>query len=42
LNDAAKANLEIVPASGEEIEQAIQNLFQTPPSVVAKLRDILK
>lgn len=42
LNDAAKANLEIVPASGEEIEQAIQKLFQTPPSVVAKLRDILQ
>ena len=42
LNDAAKANLEIAPASGEEIEQAIQNLFKTPPAVVAKLKDILK
>ena len=42
LNDAAKANLEIVPASGEEIEKAIQQLFQTPPAVVAKLKEILK
>lgn len=42
LNDAAKANLEIVPASGEEIEKSIQQLFQTPPAVVAKLKEILK
>lgn len=42
LNDAAKASLEIVPASGEDIEEAIQKLFQTPPSVVAKLGDLLK
>jgi tripartite-type tricarboxylate transporter receptor subunit TctC len=42
LNDAGKANLEIAPASGEEIEQSIQNLFKTPPAVVAKLREVLK
>src|SRR5262245_56983098 len=42
LNDAGKANLEIAPASGEEIEQSIQNLFKTPPAVVAKLKEILK
>ncbi|HEX2930526.1 MAG TPA: tripartite tricarboxylate transporter substrate-binding protein [Candidatus Binatia bacterium] len=42
LNDAAKANLEIAPASGEEIEQSIQNLFKTPPAVVAKLKEVLK
>jgi tripartite-type tricarboxylate transporter receptor subunit TctC len=42
LNDAAKANLEIAPASGEEIEQLIQNLFKTPPAVVAKLKEVLK
>lgn len=42
LNDAKKANLEIAPASGEEIEQAIQKLFKTPPSVVAKLKEVLK
>src|SRR5258706_919890 len=38
LNDAAKANLEIAPESGEEIEQLIQNMFKTPPTVVAKLK----
>ena len=42
LNDAAKANLEVAPASGEEIEQSIQKLFKTPPVVVAKLKEVLK
>ena len=26
----------------EEIEQSIQNLFKTPPAVVAKLKEVLK
>jgi tripartite-type tricarboxylate transporter receptor subunit TctC len=42
LNDAGKANLEIAPASGEEIEQLIQTLFKTPPAVVAMLKEVLK
>ncbi len=42
LNDAAKANLEIAPVSGEETEQLIQNLFKTPAAVVAKLKEVLK
>ena len=42
LSDAGKANLEIAPASGEEIEQSIQNMFKTPPAVVAKLKEVLK
>lgn len=42
LNDAGKANLEIAPASGEAIEKAIQQLFRTPPPVVAKLKEILQ
>lgn len=42
LADAAKANLEIVPASGEEIEQLIQKMFKTDPGLVAKLKEILK
>ena len=42
LNDAGKANLEIAPASGDEIEQSIQNMFKTPPAVIAKLKEILK
>ena len=42
LNDAGKANLEVAPASGEEIEQSIQKLFKTPSPVVAKLKEVLK
>jgi len=42
LSDSGKANLEIAPASGEEIEQAIHKLFKTPPAVVAKLKEVLK
>lgn len=41
LADANKANLEIVPAPGEEIEQLIHNLFKTRPAVVAKLKEVL-
>ena len=42
LSDAGKANLEIAPASGEEIEQNIRQLFKTDPKVVAKLKETLK
>ena len=42
LADAGRANLEIAPASGEEIEKAIDSLFKTPPAVVAKLKEALK
>ena len=42
LNDARKANLEIAPASGEEIEQSIRDLFKTDPKVVAKLKETIK
>ena len=42
LNDATKANLEIAPATGEEIERNIQHMFKTDSSLVAKLKEILK
>jgi len=42
LSEAGKANLEIAPASGEDIEQAIEKLFKTPPAVVAKLKEVLR
>lgn len=42
LSDANKANLEIAPASGEEIAQAIEKMFKTPAAVVAKLKEVLK
>ncbi len=42
LKDAAKANLEIVPASGEDIARLIEQMFKTPPAVVTKLKDVLR
>ena len=42
LNDAGKANLEIAPFSGEEVERNIETLFKTPPAVVAKLKEVIK
>jgi tripartite-type tricarboxylate transporter receptor subunit TctC len=42
LAEAKKANLEIAPASGEEIEESIRALFSTDPKVVAKLKELLK
>jgi tripartite-type tricarboxylate transporter receptor subunit TctC len=42
LADAAKANLEIVPAAGEEIAQLIEQMFKAPPAVIAKLKEVLK
>ena len=42
LNDANRANLEIAPASGEGVAQAIEKMFKTPPAVVAKLKETLK
>jgi tripartite-type tricarboxylate transporter receptor subunit TctC len=42
LAEAAKANLEIAPESGEEVEQAIQKMFKTPAPIVAKLKESLK
>ena len=42
LDDAVKANLEIAPFSGEEVERNIETLFKTPPAVVAKLKEVIK
>ena len=42
LKDAAKANLEIVPASGEDIARLIEQMFKTPPDVVTKLKNVLR
>lgn len=42
LGDAAKANLEITPFSGEEVERNIETLFRTPQAVVAKLKEVIK
>lgn len=42
LNEAAKANLEINPGSGEELERNIKELLRLEPSLVARLKEILK
>jgi tripartite-type tricarboxylate transporter receptor subunit TctC len=41
-NEAAKANLEINPGSGEELERNVQELLRLEPSLVARLKEILK
>jgi tripartite-type tricarboxylate transporter receptor subunit TctC len=42
LNEAAKANLEINPGSGEELERNVKELLRIEPSLVARLKEILK
>ena len=42
LNEAAKANLEINPGSGEELDRNVKELLRLDPSVVARLKEILK
>ena len=42
LGDAAKANLEIAPFTGEQVERNIEALFKTPPAIVARLKDVIK
>jgi tripartite-type tricarboxylate transporter receptor subunit TctC len=42
LKEAAKANLEINPGSGEELERNVQELLRLDPPVVARLKEILK
>ena len=42
LNEAGKANLEINPGSGEELERNVKELLRLDPPVVARLKEILK
>jgi tripartite-type tricarboxylate transporter receptor subunit TctC len=42
LGEAAKANLEINPGSGEELERNVRELFRLEPALVARLKEILK
>jgi hypothetical protein len=42
LADARRANLEVDPLSGEELEQVIAELFGLKGSVVSKLRELLQ
>jgi hypothetical protein len=42
LKEAAKANLEINPGSGEDLERDVKALFSLDPSLVARLKEVLK
>jgi hypothetical protein len=42
LNEAAKANLEINPAPGEDLERNVKELFRLDPPLVTRLKEILK
>lgn len=42
LAEAAKANLEINPGSGEELERNVRELLRLDPSLVTRLKEILK
>jgi tripartite-type tricarboxylate transporter receptor subunit TctC len=42
LAEAKKANLDINPDDGAELEQNVKNIFKLDPNLVAKLKEILK
>ena len=42
LSEAAKANLEFNPGSGEELERNVRDLLRLDPALVSRLKDILK
>jgi tripartite-type tricarboxylate transporter receptor subunit TctC len=42
VNDARRAQLDIDPISGEEVEQLIGELFRMPPALLAKLKELLR
>jgi tripartite-type tricarboxylate transporter receptor subunit TctC len=41
LAEAAQALLEVAPVGGEELQQLIADIYQTPPEIVAKTRAIV-
>ena len=42
LKEAAKANLEINPGSGEDLERNVKELLRLDPALVTRLKEILK
>ena len=40
--EARRANLEVDPVSGEQLEQAVHELFSLDTAVVARLRELLQ
>jgi len=41
LADADKANLDISPLTGEELEKTVHGILKTPPALLAKLKQII-
>ena len=41
LADAEKANLDISPLTGEELEKTLHGILKTPPALLAKLKQII-
>jgi tripartite-type tricarboxylate transporter receptor subunit TctC len=42
LAEAKKANLDINPESGEDLEQNVKDIFKLEPALIAELKEILK
>jgi hypothetical protein len=42
LAEAKKANLDINPETGAELEQNVKNIFKLEPALIAQLKEILK
>ena len=41
LDDARRAKLDIDPVPGDELEQVVARLFELPPAIVARLKQVL-
>jgi len=42
MAEAKKSNLEIDPVSGEELERLIDGFFKLEPTLLTKLKEVLK
>ncbi len=42
LADAEKADLEITPVSGEDVQKLVQDIYTTPPEIAAKAAEIIR
>jgi tripartite-type tricarboxylate transporter receptor subunit TctC len=40
--EAKKSNLDVDPMSGEELERLIEGFFKLEPTLLAKLKEVLK
>jgi hypothetical protein len=42
LGEAKKGNLDITPADGAELEQNVKEVFNLEPSLIPRLKEVLK